>query len=141
MTNALGRFRNSCVLQLVAGALAIAVGLLELASPGIENSLGLDARLYATLFGGSLDASGLLCVAAAAPTLAAVGAGLDENEVTSRLKRHRLASLAGILCALVAGAMVLCIMYDSGLAMAPTLLVVASGLLAIVRANRVLEEL
>lgn len=141
MTNALGRFRTSCVLQLVAGVLAHAVGLLELASPGIENSLGLDARLYATLFGGSLAASGLLCVIAAAPTLAAVGAGLDENEVTSRLKRHRLASLAGIACALVAGAMVLCIMYDSGLAMGPTLLVVACGLLAIERANRLLEEL
>ena len=128
------RLRTVSRLQIAVACLAIVSGCLSIASPGTDNSLGVDPRLYAVLDGIVLVAAGACSLLAARLTLAGI-------PTPGLAKRHGALSTAAIACGVVAGALVLGIMYDSGLVMAPPLLVIAVGVTSIGRRNRMLAEL
>lgn len=128
------RLRTVSRFQIIVGCLAIVSGCLAIASPGTDNSVGIDPKLYAVLDGIVLAAAGVASLLAARLTLS----GVPSPELA---KRHGALSAAAIACGVVAGALVLGIMYDSGLAMLPPLFLIVAGVSAVSRRNRMLAEL
>ena len=128
------RLRTVSRLQVIAACLAIASGCLAIASPGTDNSVGVDPRLYAVLDGIVLVVAGVSSLLAARLTLSGMAS-------PNLAKRHSTLSAVAIACGVVAGVLVLGIMYGSGLAMFPPALVIIVGATGIIRRNRVLAEL
>lgn len=128
------RLRTISWIQLAVACLAIISGCMAIASPGIDNSLGIYPKLYAVLDGIALAASGASSLLAARLTLS----GTPSPDLA---KRHGALSTAAIALGAVAGVLVLGIMYDSGLAMFPPALVIIVGVMAVVRRNRMIAEL
>lgn len=128
------QLRTVSRMQVIVACLAIVSGCLAIVSGGIDNSVGVDPKLYAVLDGIVLVAAGATSLLAARLTLA----GTPSPELA---KRHGALSVATVACGVVAGVLVLGIMYDSGLAMFPPALVIIVGVTAIIRRNRMLSEL